>query len=345
MNKLVILLALPMWALAQNQYLMTVGGYDATAEDQHNPPWDNQVSLISLDSMTEVPECLQDLSNFKYLEGSCMANLLGDQPHICGGWDAWVGYNNKCYRYHPNEDSWTETGEFLETRYGGFGLYGCGFTYAHGIVAAGGKGCINGCGPGGPGPKGSVDYTMDGQSFGQLAELPDGIENNCLVGLWGGDLFSAGGSIYGTVMEKAYIYSNSKNEWSQVADMTTPRQRLMCGAVLTGDDSQQEVIVAGGNTDIYDLSPTDVVEIFSIHYGDWRKAKPLPSPIMGATTVPLENTFLILGGQSNRVSDLIYKYHAWDDTWELLDAKLAKPARGVVATMVNSYIFPSCKAE
>ena len=66
---------------------------------------------------------------------------------------------------------------------------------------------------------------------------------------------------------------------------------------------------------------------------------------MGATAVPLDSTFLILGGEKDVVSDLIYKYQAWDDTWELLDAKLVKPARGVVATMVNSYIFPSCKAE
>ena len=162
MNHLVALLALPMLALAQNQYLMTVGGW-GSQECQSCPPGNPRTSLISLDPLVEVPECLRDLSDFKYLEGACMANLLGDQPHVCGGWDAWVGYNNDGYRYDPNLGSWTETGSFLETRYGGYGIYGCGFTYAHGIVAAGGKGCINGCGPGGPTPKGSVDYTTDGQ--------------------------------------------------------------------------------------------------------------------------------------------------------------------------------------
>ena len=196
-------------------------------------------------------------------------------------------------------------------------------------------------------PKGSVDYTMDGQTFGQLSQLPDGIENNCLVGLWGGDLFSAGGSTYGTVSERAYIYSNTNDEWTQVADMITPRERLACGAVLTGDGSQQEVVVAGGSTDIYEPSATDVVEIFSIRDGDWRMASPLPSPIVEATAVPLDNSFMILGGEteSSQLSDLIYGYHGGEDTWELLDARLSTPARGVAATMVNSYIFPSCQSE
>ena len=186
---------------------------------------------------------------------------------------------------------------------------------------------------------------MDGQTFGQLSQLPDGIENNCLVGLWGGDLFSTGGSSYYTVSERAYIYSNTNDKWTQVEDMITPRERPACGAVLTGDGSQQEVIVAGGTTDL--VEPSDVVEIFSIRDGDWRIASPLPSPIVEATAVPLDNSFLILGGEtgSSKLSDLIYRYNAGDDTWELLDARLSTPARGVAATMVNSYIFPSCQSE
>ena len=120
--------------------------------------------------------------------------------------------------------------------------------------------------------------------------------------------------------------------------MITPRERLMCGEVLTGDGSQQEVIVAGGsgNTGTINPSPLDVVEIFSVRDGNWRLASPLPTPIVQATVVPLDNTFLILGGEDTEFSNLIYRYQLGDDTWELLDAKLPKPARGVAATMVNT---------
>ena len=148
MNNLAILLVLPAWATAQNQYLMTVGGYEGSTGCQN---CNNRVSLISLDPQLEVPECLRNLSDFKNLEGACMANLLGDQPHICGGYDAYIGYNNECYRYNPTLDTWRETGTLLEERIGGSGLYGCGFTYSHGIVVAGGTGFIDGCIPDGPG--------------------------------------------------------------------------------------------------------------------------------------------------------------------------------------------------
>ena len=53
-----------------------------------------------------------------------------------------------------------------------------------------------------------------------------------------------------------------------------------------------------------------MVEIFSIRDLNWRMANPLPSPIVEGTAVQLDNTFLILGGASDKLSDLIYKYHA-----------------------------------
>ena len=197
-------------------------------------------------------------------------------------------------------------------------------------------------------PLGNVDFTMDGQSFGQLTELPEGIQYNCLVALWGGELLSAGGSNFdmeggGGISEKAFIYSNSNREWTQVADMITPRERLMCGVVTAGDGSQQEVVAAGGRDNLGEVS--DVVEIYSVRDGDWRVASSLPSPIMGATAVQLDTTFLLLGGGTDEWfgTDLIYRYDTTEDSWELLEARLPKPVLGVAATMVNRYIFPSCE--
>ena len=177
-----VTLILPTWVFAQNQFLMTVAGYDGSNDGcQYCPPWDNKVALVSLDPDVAVPQCLQELKDFHYLQGGCMANLLGDQPHVCGGFSAYGGYTDKCYRYNPMEDMWTETGSFLTSRTGPRGYYGCTFSYSHGIVAAGGYGCIDECSLGPPEPLGNVDFTMDGQSFGQLTELPEGIQFNCLV--------------------------------------------------------------------------------------------------------------------------------------------------------------------
>ena len=352
---MVTFFALPTWVLAQDQYLMTVGGYDRSQACQHCPPWDNKVTLLSLDPNVPVPECLQSLNDFRYLQGSCMANLLGDQPHICGGWSPYGDWMEECFRYDPTQDMWTESGTLLTSRDGPSGFHGCAFSYSHGIVVAGGRGCESANCQGGPGPLPNVDYTMNGQTSGQLAELPEGIQNSCLVALWGGDLFSAGGIdiFWGHTdgpSKKAYIYNNSIKEWIQVADMITPRERLMCGVVLAGDGSQQEVIAAGGANDLQEA--LDVVEIYSVRDGDWRIGTRLPSPIMEATSVPLDTTFLILGGSNDTIwgssypnSDLIYRYDTDKDSWELLDTRLPTAASGVAASMVNSYIFPSCDNE
>ena len=174
---ILVILTLPIWALAQNQYLMTVAGYDGSSDGcQGCPPWDNKVSLISLHPDVPVPECLQRLNDFQYLQGGCMANLLGDQPDVCGGWSPYEDYTEECYRYDPTQDMWTETGTFLTPRDGPRGYYGCTFSYSHGIVVAGGYGCGDGCSQGGPSPLGNVDYTTNGQTFGQLTELPEGIQ-------------------------------------------------------------------------------------------------------------------------------------------------------------------------
>ena len=337
-------LFLPVWAFAQNQFLMTVGGYSGLQDgcQHHCPSWDKKVTLLSLDPDVQVPECLQRLNDFQYLEGACMSNLLGDQPHICAGWAPFGdGYNDKCYHYDPILDLWTESGTLSVTRREG---NGCAFSYAHGMIVAGGYGCTDGCVSDPPGPLTTVEYTSDGQRFGQLADLPEAKQFHCLVALWGGDLFSTGGQPW-EVTEKAYIYSNSKNEWSQVADMITPRCCVFCGVALTRDGSQQEVVAAGGVTDLGKTS--DAVEIYSIRDGYWKSANPLPSPIMEATSVPYDNSFLIVGGVGDlgQLSDLIYRYDTGKDSWVLLDARLPTAASFVAASMVNSYIFPSCDSE
>lgn len=341
---LVTFLAFPILALAQDQYLMTVAGYDGSQADQNLPPWDNQVNLLSLDPNVRVPDCLQGLNDFRYLEGACMAVLLEDQPHVCAGWDAYSGYNDKCYRYDPVVDSWTESGTLTVQRKE---YAGCAFSYAHGMVIAGGFGIDNAP----PTYLDTVEYTMHGNVFGKLADLPIRLQSDCFVAVWGGDLFIAGGTTYDTagssyvVSKKSFLYADYYNMWIELDDMITPRERMMCAIVVTGDGNQQEVIAAGGANELGDTS--DVVEIYSVSSGNWRHANSLPSPIMEATAVPFQDSFLIVGGvvSGGSLSDLIYRYDVGTDSWELADARLPAAASGVAATMVNSYIFPPCAIE
>ena len=61
--------------------------------------------------------------------------------------------------------------------------------------------------------------------------------------------------------------------------------------------------------------------------------------------VPLDDTFLIVGGKgysSYDFSDRIYRYDQFNDSWTLLEARLPSAAQFPVAMMVDIDIFPSC---
>ena len=66
--------------------------------------------------------------------------------------------------------------------------------------------------------------------------------------------------------------------------------------------------------------------------------------IYGDTVVPMEESFLLVGGYGCCPMDLdtIYKYHKDNDSWALLEARLPSPAYRPIAILVDVDIFPSC---
>ena len=64
----------------------------------------------------------------------------------------------------------------------------------------------------------------------------------------------------------------------------------------------------------------------------------MPEDIYYATVVPLDETFLLVGGYS----DTIYKYQKDNDTWTLMETRLPSAVRSPIAMMVDVDIFPSC---
>ena len=66
----------------------------------------------------------------------------------------------------------------------------------------------------------------------------------------------------------------------------------------------------------------------------------MPESIFDATVVPLEESFLLVGGYNS--DDSIYKYQKDNDTWTLLETRLPSAATNPIAMMVDVDIFPSC---
>ena len=230
-----------------------------------------------------------------------------------------------------------------------------------------------GCdGTGGPceiGVENSTIYTRDGETFVDLAPMPIGLSKHCMVALDGDDMFVTGGSKRDETgsqsgSEKSYLYHSDTMEWEELPGLPTPRAYLMCGMVHN-TNGDQEVIAAGGG-----FSENREVEIYNLQSGEWRTGQsifiiisiisyekcnfsagnPLPLHLDDATVVPLDESFLLVGGYLSdddfpSKSNTIYKYEKQNDSWTLLDTKIPFHVANPIALMVDIDIFPSCSGE
>ena len=90
-----------------------------------------------------------------------------------------------------------------------------------------------------------------------------------------------------------------------------------CG-LITHADGKKEIVVAGG---IFSSLST----IYDIDADAWREGPPLPNVRFWGTTVPIDNTFLVVGGanQSQRPQTVIWKYNVGDNDWDIVGDSLS----------------------
>ncbi len=139
--------------------------------------------------------------------------------------------NNYCWRYDPVNDDWIREGEPTASHTDSAADYNAAF----GLVMANGD----------PGNSNLVETTNDGVQFGELPSLPldyIGFNYACLVAVDDDRLFFAGGDT--SASERAFMYSRSTGEWTDLARMTFGRFRHSCGLVETSERGL-EIVVAG----------------------------------------------------------------------------------------------------
>ena len=75
-------------------------------------------------------------------------------------------------------------------------------------------------------------------------------------------------------------------------------------------------------------------------------ANPLPKAISDAAVIPYNNSFLLIGGETDSLDSYfltdVYQYNSVDDSWILLDAELKTARSGHVALLVERSLFPEC---
>ena len=142
-----------------------------------------------------------------------------------------------------------------------------------------------------------------------LEDLPQKTFFHCLVTLGNGDLFYSGGQ-GSSFFRDSYKYIMQDNQWDQMADMADIRSNHGCGTVKNSATGKEEVVVAGGTGRVPGgcCPAISTSEIYTVEDNAWRQGPALPRNLSGPTSLPYEDSFLIMGGyDGSSCSDSIYK--------------------------------------
>ncbi len=130
-------------------------------------------------------------------------------------------------------------------------------------------------------------------------------------------------------------------EWTLVSPMHAARRGHACGTV-THPGGEKEVVVVGGDGD-----GDGSVEVYSLATGTWmREEADFPGGyIEGAMSVPIENTFLVVGGKRRASENEIapsteaYLREAHTGSWLLLANRLETPRSFGAAMLVEGAVI------
>ncbi len=184
----------------------------------------------------------------------------------------------------------------------------------------------------------TVERTLDGTTFEQLAPLPSPRRRHCMAIIDDTRLFVAGGYRFNE-MDEALVYESGSGAWTEVSPMPTPRYNHVCGVVAGADDTT-DIVISGGYDGRDFLS---LVEIYNVEGDAWRTGSPLPQAINSLSIAGFGGSFLLVGGFDGEVElDTIYEYDVQSGDWVLREQRLATAKNRVNAMMVHPDAFPPC---
>ena len=104
-----------------------------------------------------------------------------------------------------------------------------------------------------------------------------------------------------SVSIRAFMLEINESQWVEKSSMSHGRQSPACGQIENAVTGKEEVIVAGGGGSSGFLQS---VEIYTVTDDNWRAGTPLPHKIGYPSYVPLEDSFVIIGGRSHSTHSL-----------------------------------------
>ncbi len=155
-------------------------------------------------------------------------------------------------------------------------------------------------------------------------------------------IYVIGGSLSSGFAANNEVYDPATNTWSQKASMTTPRADV-CASIINDN-----IYVIGGKiwtskSPFY--AETDINECYNPVNDSWSTKASLPTPVMGAASVVVDNTIFVIGGSkvSSGTTNLVNNnqvYYATNDTWISPAAKLSSVTSYGAAVATQGYLAP-----
>ena len=151
------------------------------------------------------------------------------------------------------------------------------------------------------------------------------------VASFGSDLYVIGGQQDGEISNNVLLYDTVELVWENKAEKPTAVTEA------TASELGGIIFVLGGRT--ADLTPTNIVEVYSPTNDAWGTAASLPESITGGLALTDGSSIYFIGGTHNgNVLDTMYAYDPGSDSWRPL-TNMNHPRTAASGGVIGNYIY------
>ncbi len=250
----------------------------------------NRVESFDLKDITTTT--CQSISKYPHKQFGMSMGLIQGMIKSCGGYR--VPPKNRCYDYHPVNNTWVRSTDMLSER------------WYHGHSSIDNVWFLSG---GNNVQPLSTTEMWDGKAFIAGPPLPRGMYAHCQLTVNHTHVFIATGD-----QQPSYLLYWPDWTWTEMPPMQNTYEGISCGLIQNPGNGYEAVIVALQKN-----------EIFNFKNLTWRNGPPVPKNFTWAGYTQLSDTFLVIGGKrkgDDQFSNEIYKFDNINYKWVLLGRHL-----------------------
>lgn len=299
----------------------------------HQPLWN---SLTGETVITPVPQQVnrwQIRANMPEGLSRAATAVYNSEIFVFGGIGP-AGLSTKAYRYSPQSNNWSSITPKTTP------------VFDSSAVSMGEKIYIPGGNDGNGHPVSTMDvYDPRKDSWETRANLPIALSKFGLAA-YNGKIYLFGGWDGRKYLSSVYIYNPAENSWTQGTDCPVA---LGSPGIAVGDT---QIYLIGGNDGVRALGRNDVYYPDRDGSGEkpWVTKKSFPGKNLEVGVTNLADTLYVIGGLSDRPSNLSWMYSLDQDSWSAFDTSQLNNLTGFSVVGFDNYIYilggeTSSKAE